>query len=425
MSVKKEKSKSLFSWISSKSSSLSTNTNDSPNSIKSPKGKAERFSFSHVTQHIENDPLSLRKSLEEGLKLTIRVDNTSKNCFGFDNCIMWLKGKTLEVWKPSAGENIIIPLNEITSIRVNNEDFLLFIKLKHSIEYEFKVPDQIKLQQLRLLLKASTAQILVSDTTITPISTTTTTTTSSITPTSPSILSTNTITSVNKVISKQNTISLSKTDNQILGDDTTTNDENEEINHIMEESRKKIATSTQKLSLRVPNLTSPGCANDRAGARQRLRSRSIKLSSNAVSSLTDSSSSELTSSSTETVPHSINITTPLKLDINVDINVDVDDHNHDLENEVDKSFDELYDTLLTSKHSPKRKLGEIEDDENNENDENVGNISSNKNTLKLSPKKIATTTTTAPSRNSYRLKGSPTKRSQESDVIVSNETISL
>lgn len=375
-----KRSKSLFSWLSSHSnqSNQVPESPSTPTSAKSPKIKTtERFSFTQVTQHIENDPLLLRKSLEEGLKILMRVNTKSKNIFGFDNSIMWLKGKTLEIWKPSSGENIVIPFCDILSIRVNREEDLLLIKVKNDLEYGFKISDQIKLQQLSLHLKAATAQTLVSEPVV------------------------NSSSSSSSASASTSTLPQHQTDDDNHKEDDTSNNENNDANsHSMELSRKKIASTTQRLSLRVPNLTSPGCANERAGARQRLRSRS-----NSVTALT----TPITTTSTTTTTSTSTLTTPTPSKLKIDVNDD------------QAVSEDLYETLETSKQSPKRTRGELEEEENNENESN------NSNLKKIVVAKTSTLSS-SPMKSHHRPKGSPSKRSKavpDCDVIVSNETISL
>lgn len=215
---------SLFPW---KSPSKSREGRAPPAENKT-KLKPEKFSYANSINTKDSEPLPLESSLQSGLKLFVK----ERESVGFDNCVIWLKSDNLEIWIPSTGKYQIISLPDIKMIAKAHQEKIIRVKCSKDLEYQFKASTESTLEQLRLLLKFSTAKkILSSD------------------------------------IQSSSIVSESFPQ--------TITDENLEQSN----SQFEMRNSGRRLSLRSPNLKSPACSKDRIGARLRLRSRTSVLAS--------------------------------------------------------------------------------------------------------------------------------------------------
>jgi hypothetical protein len=233
--------KSLLSW---KSPSKSGNERVTRLG-KKMKSKSEKFSYANFKWERSGEvqdcaSVPLKTALQSGLKLLIRENDR----LGFDNCIIWLKNDNLEIWTPSTGNHQIIALHNIQMITKIHEENLLLVKCSTNTEYQFKTSDGSKLEQLRLLLKLSTAKT--------------------------SIRSFSESTDSKKSDLERNSIFITRY--SFLQDQTEANENLERSNTPLE-----CRNSAHKLSLRSPNLNSPSCSKERIGARLRLRSRGSEL----------------------------------------------------------------------------------------------------------------------------------------------------
>ena len=196
--------------------------------------KYEKFSYANSISTKESEPLPLESSLQSGLKLFVK----EKDSVGFDNCVIWLKGDNLEIWIPSTGKYQIIALLDIKMIAKAHQENIIRVKCSKDLEYQFKSSTESKLEQLRLLLKFSTAK---------------------------------------KILTLDHSQKSDIQSSSIVSESflQTISDENLEQSN----SQFEMRNSGRRLSLRSPNLKSPACSKERIGARLRLRSRTSALAS--------------------------------------------------------------------------------------------------------------------------------------------------
>lgn len=132
-----------------------TNQSSSKRGKNLNKVKSEKFSCKNTSIHVEN---TFHLSLGRGFKVLMRTHNV-----GFDNCIMWLKERDLELWKPSNGEYHIVDLTSIIAINADSDCGILTVKCSNQVMYEFKSSDGTSLEPFRLFLKFSSAKLDLSE----------------------------------------------------------------------------------------------------------------------------------------------------------------------------------------------------------------------------------------------------------------------
>jgi hypothetical protein len=204
---------------------------------KKMKSKSEKFSYANFRWEPikKQEPVSgpLISSLQSGLKLLMR----EKDSVGFDNCIIWLKSENLEIWTPSTGKYQIIDPSDVKMIRMIHEENILLVACSKNAEYQFKASNAPKLEQLRLLLKLSTAEKSIRSSSAEPLD--------------------HSNFERSSIVSCPGSISQEETGENF-----------ERLN-----SQSGYRNSGRILSLRSPSLKSPASSKERIGARLRLRSR--------------------------------------------------------------------------------------------------------------------------------------------------------